>query len=162
MGLLAPIFKPEILEGFICTLSAIEYGDYDGCMTPLAAEMKNAHVAKYGEWDYADYMTTPCIWTLMAALQQVGDTDVQVVADAMHEGISGVFVPDGTLTMITRPDMNPLPYCVDAVMDNSLKQIKNKQPVLLVHFGLDQSLLYERRAYPPLPPGATPTIVPPL
>jgi hypothetical protein len=50
---------------------------------------------------------------------------------------------------------------VDAVMDNSLKQIHNQQPVTLAHFGPEQSLAYERLGYPPLQPGQTPTIAAP-
>ena len=80
----------------------------------------------------------------------------------MHQGLNGIAVPDGTLNMITRPDMNLSGNYIDGVMDNSLKVIKNKQATLLSHFGPDDSLKFERRAYPPLPPGATPTIVPPV
>ena len=130
-------------------------------MTQLAGDMKNAWIPKYGKWDYPDYMTTPCYFALKAALQKAGTTDVDAVAAVMHQGLSGVDVPDGTLTMITRPDMNTTSNCIDAVMDNSLKQIHNQQPVTIAHFGPDQSLKYERQGYPPLPPGVTPTIVPP-
>jgi hypothetical protein len=46
-------------------------------------------------------------------------------------------------------------------MDNVLKIIKNKQPEVLAHFSPGKSLEYVRKAYPPLPPGATPTIFKP-
>ena len=83
VGLLAPIFKPEVLEGFICALSAMETNPP---MTPLATDMKNAYVARYGKWDYADYMTTPSIFVIMAAMQKAGTTDVDAVAAVMHQG----------------------------------------------------------------------------
>jgi hypothetical protein len=67
-------------------------------------------------------------------------------------------VVDGTMRMITRPDMRLDGKAVDAVSDNLLKQVKDKKPVLLAHFTPDKALEYVRKAYPPLPPGATPTI----
>jgi hypothetical protein len=42
-----------------------------------------------------------------------------------------------------------------------MKVVKNKQATFLTKFTLDQTLGYVRKAYPPLPPGATPTIFPP-
>ena len=97
----------------------------------------------------------------MAALQQAGTTDVDAVTAVMHKGLSGIAVPDGTLNMITRPDMNLSGNYIDGVMDNSLKQIKNGKAVLLAHFGPEEALRYERIGYPPLQPGQTPTIVAP-
>jgi branched-chain amino acid transport system substrate-binding protein len=158
VGLMQPVFKPEVLEGYICALSAMETNP---AMTPLAQEMKDAYVAKNGKWDFADYMTTPCLFVLLDALQKAGTTDVDAVAAVLHQGLKGVKVPDGTLDMITRPDMNTTGNCIDAVMDNSLKQVKNKEAVTIAHFGPDQSLKYERMAYPDLKPGQTPTIVAP-
>jgi ABC-type branched-subunit amino acid transport system substrate-binding protein len=159
VGLLQPVFKPEILEGYICAMSAMEYGDFNGTMTQLASDMKQAYIAKNGKWDYADYMTVPSLYVLLAGIQKAGSLDTDAVAAALHAGVSGVAVPDGTLNMITRPDMNASGNYIDGVMDNSLKQIKNGKAVLIAHFGPDQALKYERQGYPPLQPGQTPSIV---
>ena len=59
-------------------------------------------------------MTTPCLFVLMAALQKAGTTDVDAVAAVLHQGLSGIDVPDGTLNMITRPDMNTTGNYIDA------------------------------------------------
>lgn len=162
VGLLAPIFKPDVLEGFINACSAMEAGDVNGCMTQLALDIKNAWTAKYGQWDFPDYMTGPCYFALVSALKEAGTTDVDAVAKVLHNGLKGLDVPDGTLDMITRPDMRLDGKCVDGVMDNSLKKIQNKKPVIIAHFGPEKSLEYVRMGYPPLPPGQTPTIVPPM
>jgi ABC-type branched-subunit amino acid transport system substrate-binding protein len=159
VGLLAPIFKPEVLEGFINACSAMETNP---AMSQLAADIKQAWVAKYGQWDYPDYMTGPCYFALIEALKKAGSTDVDAVAKVLHDGMKGLDVPDGKLDMITRPDMRLDGLYVDGVMDNSLKQIKSKQPVVIAHFGPEKSLEYVRKGYPPLPPGQTPTIVPPM
>jgi len=158
IGLLAPIFKPEVLEGFICAASAMEMNPQP---TQLAINMKNAWIAKYGKWDYPDYMTTMIYFALTAAMQKAGSIDPDAVVNVLHQGLSGVDVPDGKLNMITRPDMRLDGYCVDAVTDSYLKQIKNKEVIILDHATPEDTLGYVRRAYPPLPPGATPTVFKP-
>ena len=160
VGLLAPIYKPEVLEGYICSMTAMEYGDFNGTLTPLARDMKAGYIAKYGTWDYADYMTAPMYLALIDAFKQSGSVDPTVVADFYHKGFT-FNVPDGQGTMITRPDMRLDGNCVDGNTERYLKIVKNKQATLLTHFTLDQTLGYVRKAYPPLPPGATPTIFPP-
>jgi ABC-type branched-subunit amino acid transport system substrate-binding protein len=159
VGLLQPVFKPEILEGYICAMSAMEYGDFNGTMTQLASDMKQAYVAKNGKWDYADYMTVPSLYVLLAGIQKAGSIDTDAVAAALHSGINGIAVPDGTLNMIQRPDMNTSGNYIDGVMDNSLKQIKSNKAVLIAHFGPEECLRYERMGYPSLQPGQTPSIV---
>ena len=77
VGLLAPIFKPEVLEGYICSMTAMEYGDFNGCMTQLASDMKKAYIAKYGSWDYADYMTTP-MYSLLMPPEKAGTPILQL------------------------------------------------------------------------------------
>ena len=155
IGLLAPVFKPEVLEGYICALAAMEVTP---TTTPYAQTLKDAWIAKYGKWDFPDYMTTPMYNALVAAMQKAGSVDVDAVNAAL--GTPGLEFPvvDGTMRMITRPDMRLDGKAVDGVSDNLLKQIKNKQPVLLAHFTPDKALEYVRKAYPPLPPGATPTV----
>ena len=160
VGLLAPIYKPEVLEGYICSMTAMEYGTFNGCMTQLASDMKQAYIAKYGSWDYADYMTTPMYLTLIDALKIAGTTDPTAVAAVLHKGFE-FDVPDGRGVMITRPDMRLDGACVDGNTERSMKVVKNKQATFLTKFTLDQTLGYVRKAYPPLPPGATPTIFPP-
>ncbi len=160
VGLLAPVFKPEVLEGYITACAATETGDFNGCLTEYALEMKNAWIAKYGKWDYPDYMTTPMYTNLLLAIQKADSFDVDKVAAVIANGFEWT-VPDGMGRMITRPDMRLDGRCVDAVTDSYLKQVKNKQPVIIDHADLDETLAYIRRAYPPLPPGATPSIFPP-
>ena len=121
----------------------------------------NAWIAKYGQWDFPDYMTTPIYFALTAAMQKAGTIDSQAVADVLHQGVEFP-CPDGQAFMITRPDMRTDGFCVDAVSDSYLKQIKNEQVVILDHATPEQTLGYVRRAYPPLPPGATPTIFKPM
>jgi ABC-type branched-subunit amino acid transport system substrate-binding protein len=161
VGLLQPVFKPEVLEGYICAMSAMEYGDFNGTMTQLASDMKQAYVAANGKWDYADYMTVPSLFVLLAGIQKAGSIDTDAVAAALHSGINDIAVPDGTLNMIQRPDMNTSGNYIDGVMDNSLKQIKSNKAVLIAHFGPAEALRYERLGYPPLAPGQTPSIVAP-
>jgi ABC-type branched-subunit amino acid transport system substrate-binding protein len=160
IGLLAPIYKPEVLEGYICSMTAMEYGDYNGCMTQLASDMKNAYIAKFGKWDYADYMTTTMFFALIKALENAGSIDVEKVAAELHKPLTFDY-PDGPGVMIVRPDMRLDGSCVDANTVRSMKIVKNKQPTLLTTFTLDQIMGYVQKAYPPLPPGATPTIAPP-
>ena len=160
VGLLKPVFPANVLENFICSMTAMEYGDVNGCMTQLASDMKNAYIQKYGSWDYADYMTAPMTLALFAAMEKSGSVDVDVVNKTMRDGIT-FDVPDGTMKMITRPDMRLAGDCVDGVSDRTMKQIKNGVPTVLTHFGPDKTLEYVRAAYPPLPAGATPSIFPP-
>ena len=160
VGLLAPVFKPEVLEGYITACSAMETGDFGGCLTPYAKSVKDAWTAKYGKWDYPDYMTTPMYTNLLLAIEKANSFDVDAVAAVLHAGFEWE-VPDGMGRMVTRPDMRLDGKCVDAVTDSYLKQIKNKQPVIIDHADLDETLAYMRRAYPPLAPGQTPSIHPP-
>jgi ABC-type branched-subunit amino acid transport system substrate-binding protein len=160
VALLKPVFPPSVLENFICSMTAMEYGDFNGCMTQLAADMKDAYSQKYGKWDYADYMTAPMTLGLFAALEKAGSIDVEAVNKVMREGLTFP-VPDGSMQMISRPDMRLDGACVDGVSDRTMKQIKNGAPTVMTHFGPDVTLGYVRKAYPPLPPGATPSIFPP-
>jgi len=160
VGLLAPVFKPEVLEGYITACAATETGDFNGCLTQYALEMKNAWIAKYGKWDYPDYMTTPMYTNLLLAIEKANSFDVVAVAAVIKNGFEWT-VPDGMGRMVTRPDMRLDGACVDAVTDSYLKKVENKQPVIIDHADLDETLGYMRRAYPPLPPGATPSIFPP-
>jgi len=161
VGLLAPVFKPEVLEGYITACSAMETGDVNGCLTQFAYDLKQAWIAKYGKWDFPDYMTTPMYYNLLLAIQKADSFDPLKVADVLHKGFEWD-VPDGRGQMITRPDMRLDGVCVDAVTDSYLKQVKNKQPIIIDHADLTKTLGYIRRAYPPLAPGQTPTIAPPL
>jgi ABC-type branched-subunit amino acid transport system substrate-binding protein len=160
VGLLAPVFKPEVLEGYITACSAMETGEFDGNLTAYAKSVKEAWIAKYGKWDYPDYMTTPMYTNLLLAIEKANSFDVDAVAAVLHAGFEWE-VPDGMGRMVTRPDMRLDGKCVDAVTDSYLKQIKNKQPVIIDHADLDETLGYMRRAYPPLAPGQTPSIHPP-
>jgi ABC-type branched-subunit amino acid transport system substrate-binding protein len=160
VGLLAPVFKPEVLEGYITACSAMETGDINGCLTQTASDLKQAWSAKYGKWDYPDYMTTPMYTNLFLAIQKADSFDVEKVNAVIQKGFEWA-VPDGMGRMVTRPDMRLDGHTVDAVTDSYLKQVKNKQPVIMDHADLDETLAYMRRAYPPLAPGATPTIFPP-
>jgi len=160
IGLLEPVFKPEVLEGYITACSAMETGEYNGCLTPYALELKNAWAAKYGKWDFPDYMTTPMYTNLMLAIEDCQSFDPMDVAAVLHAGFEWE-VPDGTGRMVTRPDMRLDGNCVDAVTDSYLKQVVNKEPVILDHADPDETLAYARRAWPPLEPGQTPSIHPP-
>jgi ABC-type branched-subunit amino acid transport system substrate-binding protein len=160
VGLLAPVFKPEVLEGYITACSAMETGDINGCLTQTASDLKQAWIAKYGKWDYPDYMTTPMYTNLFLAIQKADSFDVEKVNAVISSGFEWE-VPDGMGRMITRPDMRLDGHTVDAVTDSYLKKVENKQPVIIDHADLDETTAYVRRAYPPLPPGATPTIFPP-
>jgi ABC-type branched-subunit amino acid transport system substrate-binding protein len=160
IGLLAPVFKPEVLEGYITACSAMETGDHNGCLTQFAFDLKQAWIAKYGKWDYPDYMTTPMYNNLFMAIQKADSFDVDKVASVLHSGFEWD-VPDGTARMITRPDMRTDGKTVDAVTDSYLKQVKNKLPVIIDHATPDKTLEYARRAWPPLAPGQTPSVHPP-
>ena len=115
VGLLKPVFPPSVLEGYICSMTAMEYGDVNGCMTQLASDMKNAYIQKYGNWDYADYMTSPMTLSLFAAMQKAGSIDVDAVNAALRTEGFTFDIPDGTMQMITRPDMRLDGAAVDAV-----------------------------------------------
>jgi len=156
--LLAPIFKPEVLEGFVCGASAMEF---EPAITEYAQAIKDARIAKVGKWDCLDYMSTPCYTALKVAMQKAGSIDVDAVAAALHQGGFEFLVPDGIGMMITRPDMRLDGACVDAVIDNVIKVIRNRKPEVLAKFSPEKSLEYVRRAYPPLAPGQTPSIVNP-
>jgi hypothetical protein len=160
VGLLAPVFKPEVLEGYITACSAMETGPVNGCLTQFALDLKNAWAAKYGKWDYPDYMTTPMYYNLLLAIQKANSFDVDKVNEVIYKGFEWD-VPDGMGRMVTRPDMRLDGRTVDAVTDSYLKKVVNKQPVILDHATLDATLGYMRRAYPPLAPGATPSVFPP-
>ena len=160
VGLLQPVFKPEVLEGYITACSAMETGDVNGCLTQTAYDLKQAWIAKYGKWDYPDYMTTPMYTNLILAIEKANSFDVDKVNDVISKGFEWT-VPDGMGRMVTRPDMRLDGHTVDAVTDSYLKQVHNKQPVIIDHATLDKTLEYMRRAYPPLKPGQTPTIFPP-
>ena len=57
----------------------METGDVNGCLTQYAYELKQAWIAKYGKWDYPDYMTTPMYNTLVDAMQKADSIDVDAV-----------------------------------------------------------------------------------
>jgi len=93
-------------------------------------------------------------------MQKAGSIDVEAVTAALHGGVE-FLVPDGRGYMISRPDMRLDDACVDSVIDNVIKVIKNRKPEILAKFSPEKSLEYVRLAYPPLPPGQTPTLVSP-
>jgi ABC-type branched-subunit amino acid transport system substrate-binding protein len=161
VGLLVPIYKPEVLEGYMCSMTAMEYGNFNGCMTQLAADMKQAYTAKYGMWDYADYMTTTMFFALVKAIETAGSLDTTAVAAELHKPGMAFDYSDGPCEMITRPDMRLDGAAVDANTVRSIKVVHNKLPELMTTFTLDQIMGYVRKAYPPLAPGQTPTIAPP-
>ena len=93
VGLLAPVFKPEVLESYVCGCSAMEV---DPVYTPWAKEMKDAWIAKFAKWDFADYMTTPLYTALKAAMQKAGSIEVDKVNAALHTpGPWNLICPDG-------------------------------------------------------------------
>ena len=143
VGLMAPVFKPEVLEGFICGLAATETNPP---LTQWAADLKNNYISKYGKWDFPDYMTSPCLLAIFAGIQQAGSIDTDQVANTLHHGVS-FDVPDGSMTLIPRAEMRTNGDCQDGISDSSLKTIHNQQPVKLATFTYCRfNEIYEHRS----------------
>jgi len=125
---------PEVLEGLIKGEDPLHL---DPPPTQIAADFKEAWIAKYGEWYNPALYYHINFTCLEAALKAAGSIDVDDVADVLANGLQWDS-PSGSFQMIDRPDLENS-RTVDCVEDCYPVQVVNGKVELIEKFELADS-----------------------
>lgn len=146
----------DTLQGFMSGAYAVEF---DPPLTQTAKDLKAAWIAKFGKWEYPDVAGSTEYFCLKTALEKAGTVDTTKVADVISSGLQ-FETANGAALMVSRLDMGNS-RTVDSVSTVYVKKVDNGLPVMLDTISADKIAGYMQKAYPPLPPGATPGGPPP-
>jgi branched-chain amino acid transport system substrate-binding protein len=125
------------LEGFIGAAWPVEF---DPPATEVAAEFKEAYIARNGLWDGPEIQLTGAYAALRAALVQAGTTAADAVATALSSGLE-FEGPTGKGRMIPRNDLG-ISATLDSISQFCIKKIENGAPVLVHTITLEEGQGY--------------------
>jgi branched-chain amino acid transport system substrate-binding protein len=123
---IAKVISLNDVQGLVGAVAAI---DTDS-PPPVAQQLKDAYVAKYGEWTNPDVGFISTFYCLMAALEQSGSIDPAKVAEKIAAGMT-FETANGPAKMINRPDLSN-DRTIDCVYETRVGQISGDKSTVLV------------------------------
>lgn len=127
----------EQLEGAIFSVENISTPN----PYPVAKELYNAYVAKYGKWDApSSAFCTGAFYVLMAALKQAQSLDTAKVAAIIGSGLKAD-TPQGPLVMVARPDMGNN-KTVDSLYETYIYTVEKGKLKSVATISLEEGLDY--------------------
>jgi hypothetical protein len=130
-GLWSKIAPIDMLEGSFFAMSDIDTSIFSGApLSRVSQEIRDAYIAKYGNWDYPLVDMTVTWYLLRAALESAQSIDPDKLAAVIGNGLK-YDTPFGPAMMISRPDMNN-PKTIDAVFGTNMATVE-KGKIKLIH-----------------------------
>jgi branched-chain amino acid transport system substrate-binding protein len=117
---IAKVISLDDVQGLVGAIAAID----SATPPPVAQELKDLYVAKYGEWTNADVGFISTFYCLKAALEKAGTIDPLKVAEVIGTGLT-FETANGKATMINRPDLKN-DRTIDAVYETMVGQIEGQ------------------------------------
>ena len=130
-GLWSKIAPIDMLEGSFFAMSDIDTSIFSGApLSRVSQEIRDAYIAKYGNWDYPLVDMTVTWYLLRAAVESAQSIDPDKLAAVIGNGLK-YDTPFGPAMMISRPDMNN-PKTIDAVFGTNMATVE-KGKIKLIH-----------------------------
>jgi branched-chain amino acid transport system substrate-binding protein len=123
---IAKVISLDDVQGLVGAIAAID----SDSPPPVAQQLKDLYVAKYGEWTNPDVGFISTFYCMMAALQKAGTVDPAAVAETIATGLT-FETANGLARMINRPDLGN-DRTIDAVYETRVGQIQGDTMVQLV------------------------------
>lgn len=141
LAAMAKIISLDIVEGLIAAASAMELDD----PPPVAKEVKDAYIAKYGVWDDPDNLYLNEWHCLINGLEQAQSLDPDKVAAVIGNGMR-FETTEGPSMMIARPDLGN-PRTVDLLLTGYIKRVEGGKGKLIATIPIEQAFEYNKRFY---------------
>ena len=138
---ISKVISLDFVEGAICVMVGAELES----PPPIAKEMRDAYIAKHGEWTNPVILHINAWYCLMEALKQAQSLDVDDVAAVIANGLR-FETPQAPAMMISRPDMGN-PRTVDALYEAYMGRIEGGEAKHFYTISLEEALKSVERGF---------------
>jgi branched-chain amino acid transport system substrate-binding protein len=129
------VASSEALEGLLCTMQGTEVPN----PYPLAREVKQDYMKKYGKWSEASLTWIPAWYAFIQAIKRADSMDPEVVANVIAEKGLEWEMPNGKTMLVKRPDLQNSRHC-DTCSEMAYGQIKNGKLTYIGRISLGETV----------------------
>lgn len=135
MDEITAVASHEALEGLLCTMQGTEVPN----PYPLAHEVKQDYMKKYGKWSEASLTWIHGWFAFVQAIKKAESLDPEVVANLIATKGLEWGIPNGKAMLVKRPDLGNNRYC-DTCAEMAYSQIKNGKLAFIGKIPLDEAV----------------------
>ncbi len=135
MNEIAAVASNEALEGLLCTMQGTEVPN----PSPLAREVKQDYIKKYGKWSEASLTWIPAWYAFIRAIKTADRLDPEGVANWIATKGLEWEIPTGRAMLVKRPDLENNRYC-DTCSEMAYGQIKSGKLAYIGRIPLEESV----------------------
>jgi ABC-type branched-subunit amino acid transport system substrate-binding protein len=135
MDEITAVASNEALEGLLCTMQGTEVPS----PSPLAREVKQDYMKKYGKWSEASLTWIPAWYAFIQAIKKADSLDPVVVANLIATKGLEWEIPNGKAMLVKRPDLENNKYC-DTCSELAYAQIKSGKLAYIGRTSLDETV----------------------
>lgn len=135
MDEITAVASNEALEGLLCTMQGTEVPS----PSPLAREVKQDYMKKYGKWSEASLTWIPAWYAFIQAIKKADSLDPLVVANLIATKGLEWEIPNGKAMLVKRPDLENNKYC-DTCSELAYAQIKSGKLAYIGRISLDEAV----------------------
>ena len=135
MDEITAVASNEALEGLLCTMQGTEVPS----PSPLAREVKQDYMKKYGKWSEASLTWIPAWYAFIQAIKKADSLDPVVVANLIATKGLEWEIPNGKAMLVKRPDLENNKYC-DTCSELAYAQIKSGKLAYIGRISLDETV----------------------
>jgi len=140
-AILSTIIPLSMIEGMITSEDGIRLES----PPPLAKELREKYIAKYGKWDDPSTLFINTWYCLISGLQQAKSLDPDKVAAVIGGGMK-YETTEGSSRMVSRQDMGNS-RTTDAVFPSNATQLVKGKMKLIKHLSVEDSLESSKKFY---------------
>jgi hypothetical protein len=107
--------------------------------SPLAREVKQDYMKKYGKWSEASLTWIPAWYAFIQAIKKADSLDPVVVANLIATKGLEWEIPNGKAMLVKRPDLENNKYC-DTCSELAYAQIKSGKLAYIGRISLDETV----------------------
>lgn len=135
MDEITAVASHEALEGLLCTMQGTEVPN----PYPLAHEVKQDYMKKYGKWSEASLTWIHGWFAFVQAIKKADSLDPEGVANLIATKGLEWGIPNGKAMLVKRPDLGNNRYC-DTCAEMAYSQIKNGKLAFIGRIPLDEAV----------------------
>lgn len=139
--MLAKVIPVEAIEGMISVAYPIELES----PPPVAKELKDAYITKYGKWDNPAFTFGDPFIIMTEGIKQANSIDTDKVTEVMSKGMrfEGIM---GSGKMISRPDQGNS-RTVDLLYGDTIKQTVNGKAKIIVRLTTEEAYEFNKKFF---------------
>ena len=135
MDEITAVASNEALEGLLCTMQGTEVPS----PSPLAREVKQDYMKKYGKWSEASLTWIHAWYAFIQAIKKADSLDPVVIANLIATKGLEWEIPNGKAMLVKRPDLENNKYC-DTCSEMAYGQIKSGKLAYIGRISLDETV----------------------